>query len=130
MPKRLKQNLVTLEFDGLSDDRQIQLVTYGKQVLKIQPNQPRSWSDIVVDRMIIIGLVDRDSRLPTPLMALLGALIGVLFAHLSFTAFITTLPLWLLVVWIGLALAYGYLWLGIGATAVWRIRMRRAGQIA
>ncbi|CAG0933554.1 hypothetical protein TFLX_03098 [Thermoflexales bacterium] len=36
MPKRLKRNLVTLEFDGLTRDRQQELLRYAQRILSYQ----------------------------------------------------------------------------------------------
>jgi hypothetical protein len=90
----------------------------------------RTWREVARDYIIIIGLVDGRSGLPTIGTALLGLLAGLLFTQASLGLLMTPVSIGLLVGWVAAGLIYAALWGVVGATAVAQIRARRTLQRA
>lgn len=85
----------------------------------------RRWREVARDYIIIIGLVDGRSGLPTIGTALLGLLVGLLFTQASLGLLMMPISIGLLIGWGAAGLVYAALWGIVGATAVAQIRARR-----
>jgi len=90
----------------------------------------RAWREVVRDYIIIIGLVDGRSGLPTIGTALLGLLVGLIFTQASLGLLMTPVSIGLLAGWVAAGLVYAALWWVVGATAVAQIRAKRTLQRA
>lgn len=90
----------------------------------------RTWREVVRDYVIIIGLVDGRSGLPTIGTALLGLLVGLLFTQASLGLLMTPVSIGLLAGWVAAGLVYAALWWVVAATAVAQIWAKRTLQRA